>query len=182
MQEDFPHKNHVAGKVEKAVNELVQFLDTFYTDVEGWLELADIYVSCNQYVLSHVLLLTPQNPFYVLQATETAYTSEDFSLAIKMFLTVVDMTNTDDSEQLLQESTPLGITVRAWFGMKLCTHWLAQNANLKSLLNTSPLKNMELLDELAMEHLQVAYSSLGQKGEITKGRQEVFAWVTTPLA
>jgi len=38
------------GKVEKAVNELVQFLDTFYTDVEGWLELADIYASCNQCV------------------------------------------------------------------------------------------------------------------------------------
>jgi hypothetical protein len=36
-----------------------------------------------------------------------------------MFLTVVDMTDGDDSEQLLQESTPLGITVRAWFGVKL---------------------------------------------------------------
>jgi len=69
--------------------------------------------------LSHVLLLTPQNPFYVLQAAETAYTSEDFPLAIKMFLTVVDMSDADDLEQLLQESTPLGITVRAWFGVKL---------------------------------------------------------------
>jgi hypothetical protein len=36
------------GKVEKAVDELSQFLDTFYTDVEGWLELTDIYSSCNQ--------------------------------------------------------------------------------------------------------------------------------------
>ena len=69
--------------------------------------------------LSHVLLLTPQNPFYMLQAAETAYTAEDIPLAIKMFLTVVDMTDGDDSEQLLQESTPLGITVRAWFGVKL---------------------------------------------------------------
>lgn len=76
--------------------------------------------------LSHVLLLTPQNPFYVLQAAETAYTSEDFSLAIKMFLTVVDMTDADDSEQLLQESTPLGITVRAWFGVKLVRFFLLQ--------------------------------------------------------
>lgn len=175
------------GKVEKAVNELVQFLDTFYTDVEGWLELADIYASCNQYdhslqALSHVLLLTPQNPFYVLQAAETAYTSEDFPLAIKMFLTVVDMTDADDSEQLLQESTPLGITVRAWFGVKLCTRRIAQNANLKSLSNTSAPKNLELLDELATERLRVAYSSSGQKGEIAKGRQEVFTWVATPLA
>jgi len=55
----------------------------------------------------------------MLQAAETAYTAEDIPLAIKMFLTVVDMTDGDDSEQLLQESTPLGITVRAWFGVKL---------------------------------------------------------------
>lgn len=27
-------------------------LDTFYTDVDAWLELADIYASCQQYVLS----------------------------------------------------------------------------------------------------------------------------------
>jgi hypothetical protein len=36
------------GKVDQAVDELSRFLDTFYNDVEGWLELADIYTSCNQ--------------------------------------------------------------------------------------------------------------------------------------
>jgi hypothetical protein len=36
------------GKFEKAVEELSQYLDTFYTDVEGWFELADIYCVCNQ--------------------------------------------------------------------------------------------------------------------------------------
>ena len=36
------------GKVDRAVEELSQCLDTFYTDVEGWLELADLYSSCNQ--------------------------------------------------------------------------------------------------------------------------------------
>lgn len=40
------------GKLDKAVNELSQYLDTFYTDVEGWLELADIYATCCQYVAS----------------------------------------------------------------------------------------------------------------------------------
>lgn len=38
------------GQIETAVTELTQFLDTFYNDVEGWLELADIYTSCNQCV------------------------------------------------------------------------------------------------------------------------------------
>lgn len=66
----------------------------------------------------HALLLAPQNPFYVLQAAETAYTAGDLALAIKMFLMVVDMTDGDDSESLI-ESTPLGITVRAWYGVKL---------------------------------------------------------------
>lgn len=36
------------GKTEQAVDELSEFLDTFYNDVEGWLELVDIYTSCNQ--------------------------------------------------------------------------------------------------------------------------------------
>lgn len=38
------------GKIEQAVTELSSLLDTFYTDVDGWLELADIYNSCQQYV------------------------------------------------------------------------------------------------------------------------------------
>jgi hypothetical protein len=37
--------------MERAVKELSQLLDTFYTDPEGWLELADIYSSCSQYAL-----------------------------------------------------------------------------------------------------------------------------------
>lgn len=36
------------GRIEKAVEELNEFLDTFYNDVEGWLELADMYSACNQ--------------------------------------------------------------------------------------------------------------------------------------
>jgi len=78
------------GKINDAVAELSKFADTFYTDVEAWLELADIYASNHQYAsalqsLSHVLLLTPQNPFYVLQAAETAYTAQDIPLAMKFF-------------------------------------------------------------------------------------------------
>ena len=38
------------GQIDKAVRELSEYLDTFYNDVEGWLELADIYASCSQYV------------------------------------------------------------------------------------------------------------------------------------
>ena len=37
------------GKVDQAIQELSTMLDTFYTEVEGWLELADMYTSCQQY-------------------------------------------------------------------------------------------------------------------------------------
>lgn len=37
------------GKTERAVEELCKFVDTFYTDVEAWLELADLYASQHQY-------------------------------------------------------------------------------------------------------------------------------------
>ena len=37
------------GKIDNAVEELSKFADTFYTDVEAWLELADIYTSNHQY-------------------------------------------------------------------------------------------------------------------------------------
>ena len=42
-------------KIDKAVEELNQYLDTFYTDAEGWMELADIYSSCHQSVPCHHL-------------------------------------------------------------------------------------------------------------------------------
>jgi hypothetical protein len=37
------------GRIDLAVEELCKFADTFYTEVEAWLELADIYASQNQY-------------------------------------------------------------------------------------------------------------------------------------
>jgi hypothetical protein len=110
----------------------------FYTDVEAWLELADMYASCNQSVrllpydthptpwryfgrytsalqsLTHALLLNPQNPYHVLQAAETAYTADDIPLAIRMFLLVTEMTDCDEPT-----AVPVGIAVRAWLGVVL---------------------------------------------------------------
>jgi hypothetical protein len=71
------------------------------------------YTSALQ-ALSHALLLTPQNPFTFLQFAETAYTSGDIPLALKMFLVVIDMNEVEDEDVI-----PLGISVRAWWGTKL---------------------------------------------------------------
>lgn len=67
--------------------------------------------------LSHVLVLTPQNPFYVLQAGETAYTAQDIPLAMRFFLTVIEMTGDDNDSAV--PPPPTGITIRAWYGVEL---------------------------------------------------------------
>ena len=125
------------NKIDKAVEELNEYLDIFYTDSEGWMELADIHSSCHQSVslslpsfwkwglscdvrytyalqaLSHALLLSPQNPFTFLQFAETAYSSGDVPLALRMFLVVIDMSEEE------ADAIPLGISIRAWWGIKL---------------------------------------------------------------
>ncbi|KAJ7628592.1 hypothetical protein FB45DRAFT_794459 [Roridomyces roridus] len=164
------------GKIDKAVEELSELLDTFYTDVEGWLELADIYTTCNRYsaalqALSHALLLAPQNPFYVLQFAETAYTAGDLPLALKTFLVVVDMCERDlDSPA---DKPPAGISLRAWMGIKLSSRRLMVNSH-PSPSNTVIPKNLHLIEELATERVLAAYSSKGRKPE---GRDVVVRWV-----
>ena len=137
VQAAWRRKAHVLrrmGKLDRAVHELSTLLDTFYSDVDGWLELADIYLFCEQYTyalqsLSHALLLSPQNPTYFLQYAETAYLAEDIPLALKTFLQAVDMTDDDDGDLAPSDSIPTGVTLRAWFGVKLvrATPILAQH-------------------------------------------------------
>ncbi|KAL1948519.1 hypothetical protein VTO73DRAFT_12594 [Trametes versicolor] len=155
------------GKVDRAVEELSAMLDTFYTEVDGWIELADIYMSCQQYTyalqsLSHALLLSPQNPSYFLQFAETAYLADDVPLALKMFLQTVDMTDDDDDGDVAPgDSVPSGITLRAWFGVKLCASKLVSEPRAAS---SSPSQTpapaadkLSALDDLSTERLRTAY-------------------------
>ncbi|KAG8898189.1 hypothetical protein FRC00_003150 [Tulasnella sp. 408] len=48
------------GDTKRAAEDLCRYLDTFYTDVEGWLELADLYAS--RYELSAQSFLLPPLP------------------------------------------------------------------------------------------------------------------------
>jgi hypothetical protein len=59
------------GKTERAVEELSKFVDTFYTDVEAWLELADIYASQNQY--AHSISHQPSSQFCILTPGSQIY-------------------------------------------------------------------------------------------------------------
>lgn len=69
--------------------------------------------------LSHVLLLAPQNPFYVLQAAETAYTAQDIPLALRFFLMAIEMVDDDDGDK---PPARTGIAVRAWYGIELVNY------------------------------------------------------------
>ncbi|KAH9034980.1 TPR-like protein [Lactarius pseudohatsudake] len=149
------------GRTETAVDELSKLVDTFYTDVEAWLELADLYISLYQYTsalqaLSHVLLLAPQNPFYVLQAAETAYTAEDIPLAVRFFLMTIDMIGDDEVSP-----PPTGITVRAWYGVELSAARLEADPRLatSSLSNTRPPEHLSQLRQLAREVIETAQAS-----------------------
>ena len=64
--------------------------------------------------LSHALLLAPQNSFIFLQFAETAYTSGDLPLALKMYLVVIDMNDGEGADII-----PQGLSIRAWWGVKL---------------------------------------------------------------
>ncbi|OJT04186.1 ER membrane protein complex subunit 2 [Trametes pubescens] len=176
------------GKVDRAVEELSAMLDTFYTEVEGWIELADIYLSCQQYTyalqsLSHALLLSPQNPSYFLQFAETAYLAEDIPLSLKMFLQTVDMTDDDDGDIAPGDSVPSGITLRAWFGVKLCVSKLIAEPRAAS---SSPSQtaapsadNLNALANLSTERLRTAYLDIKHESPPT-GDNELIA-ALTPL-
>ncbi|KAG9038739.1 hypothetical protein FS837_001192 [Tulasnella sp. UAMH 9824] len=49
------------GDTKRAAEDLCRYLDTFYTDIEGWLELADLYAS--RYELSAQSFPPPFPPF-----------------------------------------------------------------------------------------------------------------------
>ncbi|KAH9947749.1 TPR-like protein [Amylocystis lapponica] len=157
------------GKLDKSVEELSAMLDTFYTDVEGWLELADTYASCQQYTyalqsLSHALLLAPQNPFHFLVFAETAYLAADIPLSLKMFLVAVDMTDDDDGVVPPRDSIPTALTLRAWYGVKLCTSKLTTEPRAASAsASHTPAPTIAILanvDELATERLRTAYLNI----------------------
>jgi hypothetical protein len=98
--------------------------------------------------LSHVLVLTPQNPFYVLQAGETAYTAQDIPLAVRFFLMVIEMTGDDKDDAGLPP--PTGITIRAWYGVEMVSV-LTSPAQSQSLMRPNIFPSSQSMARLDAE-------------------------------
>ncbi|KAF8523715.1 TPR-like protein [Hysterangium stoloniferum] len=164
--------------IQKAVEELTRYLDIFYTDVEAWTELSDIYAELNLYTLSlqslaHVLVLASQNPFYVLRFAETAYTAGDIPLALKTYLRVIDMDEPDPVQG--------NAAKRAWWGLKTSATRLLSSPSLPSESQTQPpsAEHLRLLDELATEQLAEVYRSTSAVSQV-QGRDVFLAWLSGP--
>ena len=85
------------------------------------------------HALSHALLLAPQNPFIFLQFAETAYTSGDIPLALKMYLVVIDMNDGEGADTI-----PQGLSIRAWWGVKLVSQPTLISIDRSWTFNSAP--------------------------------------------
>ncbi|PWN48966.1 TPR-like protein [Violaceomyces palustris] len=170
-------RSHPKGGPEKAIDALVKHLDTFYNDPEGWQELAEIYAELGMYnqsifALEELMLLTPQNSFYVLQYAETLYTAGEVDKAYKAYLRVLEMCGEVTKSQLrskskhqktqveaLEQDGP-GPWLRALWGLKLCTtHLLSSKPSTSTSKEEIRAEKVESIDELVTKLLlQTAYS------------------------
>ncbi|PWN24543.1 hypothetical protein BDZ90DRAFT_234827 [Jaminaea rosea] len=98
-------------------------LETYYSDPEAWQELASLYAELGQYAksaaaLEELMLLVPQNGFFVLRYAETQYTAGEYATAYKGFLRVLDMGGMLEKGQRGEGEADRGPEVRAAWGLK----------------------------------------------------------------
>lgn len=124
-----------------------------------------------------------------MQFAETAYSANDVQLALKMFLVTTEMAEKDEPATAI----PIGIAVRAWWGVKLVTYRASglsvHSNNLQAsrrLLSTNAFvpnttakqQEMKLINELATEKVLAAYSS--RDDGIVIGKDLVYKWLGEP--
>lgn len=125
------HKRRIAamraipGGLVDAFRAIAEYLDIFPADEEAWLELAHMYLEQNRYeqavfALEELLLLSPQNSFYVLQCAEALYTAGEIAKAYKMYLRILELANGDVRTQPnTAGELAAGPWIRTLWGLKL---------------------------------------------------------------
>ncbi|KAK5805465.1 hypothetical protein F5H01DRAFT_353777 [Linnemannia elongata] len=145
------------GLPSEAIAALVKYLDVNYTDFEGWLQLADLYLDELMYAqaafcMEEVLMLQPQNHIFHLKYAEILYTQDNIQLALKQFCRVVEL---------------CGDHVRGLYGIKMCASRLLKAAPSKDTAATSQ-EDLEAMDLLATERLIALYGAPGAAAESSK--------------
>ncbi len=100
--QSLPSSDHRGGPA-KAIEALLAHLDAFANDLEGWQQLAALYLELGLYdkavfALEESLLLFPTNSFLVLQLGEVLYTSGEVAKAYKNYLRVLEMCHGDGAQ------------------------------------------------------------------------------------
>ncbi|KAF8928864.1 hypothetical protein EDD21DRAFT_19634 [Dissophora ornata] len=136
------------GLPSEAIGALVKYLDINYTDFEGWLQLADLYLeelmySQAAFCMEEVIMLQPQNHIFHLKYAEILYSQENISLALKQFCRVVELCKDH---------------VRGLYGIKLCTSRLLKATPSRDPAATSQ-EDLNAIDLLATERLLAVYGS-----------------------
>ncbi|KAF9111407.1 ER membrane complex subunit 2 [Mortierella sp. AM989] len=136
------------GLPADAIAALVKYLDINYTDFEGWLQLADLYLeelmySQAAFCMEEVIMLQPQNHIFHLKYAEILYSQENIGLALKQFCRVVELCKDH---------------LRGLYGIKLCTSRLLKATPSKDSTATSQ-DDLKAIDLLATERLIAVYGS-----------------------
>ncbi|KAI8091064.1 uncharacterized protein B0P05DRAFT_528619 [Gilbertella persicaria] len=84
------------NKENEMIEALTKYLDTYYDDHEGWLELCDTYLSKHMYdqasyCCEELILLQPSNHIFYLKYAEVLYTLNQLPLALKHYCKVLEL-------------------------------------------------------------------------------------------
>ena len=145
------------GDARGAVGALTEFLAIFQADVEGWLELSDLYISLQQYrqaafCLEELLAAMPSNSLVHCKYGEVQYTlggEEGLRNARKYFAAAVELTE--------------GCSVRALYGLALSA---AAVKRLEKARATAEPGDAEALGGLAVSRIEQLYTARGFSGSL----------------
>ncbi|KAL9931693.1 hypothetical protein V8E36_009479 [Tilletia maclaganii] len=141
------------GGPTKAIAALLEFIDTVYVDVEAWQQLASLYAAEDMlpeslYALEELLLLSPQNSFFVLQYAETLYSVGSvayISRAWREYLRVIEMCP-QEADKGQANGRRAGPWVRALWGVKACSSYFLSNPTASTVTKRKGTEDTEADD------------------------------------
>lgn len=156
------HKRRIAlmrslGRTQEAITDLVEFVDSFPTDIEAWCELGDLYhsqgcISQAIYCLEEAIIITPHawnlharlgelEYLAGLSPTESPEAQKHLAQAIQRFSRSIELCDN---------------YLRGFYGLKLASDKLLQSGSMARGNSTSPIapEKLQKLSQLAASKLE----------------------------